>query len=49
MDQTPKVIIEWPRGLTGQPAIFPIAGTLEQAEEITRIVERALAVAGNGN
>lgn len=48
-DKIPKAIIEWPHGLTGQPTILPIADTLEQDQEITRILKRALALADNGN
>ena len=47
--QFPAVMIQWPDGLSGQPVILPVAESYEQEQEIFRIIERALAVAGNGH
>ena len=49
MPYIPRAIIEWPDGLSGQPTVKPVTATQEQEQEIFRILERALAVAGNGN
>ncbi len=43
----PKAVLEWPQGLSSQPVVIPLGHSLEQSEEIRRLLEGLLDT-GNG-
>jgi len=38
---TPRVIVEWPQGLSGAPVIFPLGGSDELDEQIRKTLKQA--------
>lgn len=43
----PRVIVEWPQGLSGAPVIFPLGGTAERDDKIRTILAEVLKQQGN--
>ena len=41
---TSKAIIEWPKGLLGQPIIRPLGKSFEESEAVRKFLEDRLAV-----
>ncbi len=44
----PKVVVEWPEGLSSPPVVYPLGNSLEQSEEIRRLFEGLLQSANEG-
>ncbi len=48
LSNPPSVIVEWPGGLSNQPMVYPLGNSLEQSEEIRRLLEGLLQGANEG-
>ena len=39
LSNPPKVVVEWPKGLSNQPVVYPLGGSFEESEKIRRLLE----------
>jgi len=42
----PRVVVEWPRGLSGVPVIFPMGRSYEENQKIRQLIEIVLGNIG---
>ena len=39
LSNSPRALIDWPKGMSGNPVIYPLGGSLEETQKIRRLLE----------